>query len=97
MKGGFQQGGLNFAPLPTPPKRHNLPIGLGGGGGRIQSGGKRKGRGRDYHEVDNDNDNNGKGGKQGKSINDGISEHKCILTKTDKSKTRQFSSGGNMC
>jgi hypothetical protein len=41
---------------------------------------ERKGRGRDYHEVDNDDDDNGKGGKQGKSINDSISEHKCILT-----------------
>ncbi len=41
---------------------------------------ERKGRGCDYHEVDNDDDNDGKGGKQGKSINDIISEHKCILT-----------------
>ncbi len=30
--------------------------------------------------MDGDNNNNGKGGKQGKSINDSISEHKCTLT-----------------
>jgi hypothetical protein len=30
--------------------------------------------------VDDDDDDDGKGGKQGKSINDSISEHKCILT-----------------
>ena len=30
--------------------------------------------------MDDDNNDNGKGGKQGKSINDSISEHKCILT-----------------
>jgi hypothetical protein len=44
---------------------------------------ERKGRGCDYHEVDNEDDDDnydGKGGKQGKSINDSISEHKCIVT-----------------
>ncbi len=41
---------------------------------------ERKGWGQDYHEVDDDDDDNGKGGKQGKSINDSISEHKCIVT-----------------
>jgi hypothetical protein len=41
---------------------------------------ERKGRGQDYHEVDDDDNNDGKGGKQGKSINDSISEHKCIVT-----------------
>jgi hypothetical protein len=65
-KGGFHQGGLNFAPLQPPPKRHNLLLGLGGGGGRIQSGAERKGRGQNYHKVDDDNNDNGKGGKQGK-------------------------------
>ena len=45
-KGGFRRGGLNFAPLPTPPKKTHLPLGLGGGGGRIRSGAERKGRGR---------------------------------------------------
>ena len=30
--------------------------------------------------MDDDDDNDGTGGKQGKSINDNISEHKCILT-----------------
>jgi hypothetical protein len=67
-------------PYQPPQKRHNLPLELGGGGGRIQSGMERKARGQDYHEVDNDDDDNGKGWKQGKSINDSISEHKCILT-----------------
>ncbi len=57
-----------------------MPLGLGGGGGSNQSGVERKGWGQDYHEVDNDNYDNGKGGKQGKSINDSISEHKCIVT-----------------
>jgi hypothetical protein len=32
------------------------------------------------YEVDNDNDDDGKGGSQGKSINDSISERKCIVT-----------------
>jgi hypothetical protein len=41
---------------------------------------ERKGRGINYHEVDNDDNNDGKGGEQGKSINDSISEHKCIIT-----------------
>ncbi len=41
---------------------------------------KEKGWGCNYHEVHDDDDNNGKGGKQGKSINDIISEHKCIVT-----------------
>jgi hypothetical protein len=31
-KGGFQQGGLNFAPLPTPPKKTQSAIGIGGRG-----------------------------------------------------------------
>ena len=30
--------------------------------------------------MDDDDDDDGKGGKQGKSINDSMSEHKCILT-----------------
>ncbi len=70
-KDGVQQGALNnFVPLPTLPKRHNLPLGLGGGGGRIQSGAERKGGRCNYHEVDNDNDDNdgdgdGRGGEQG--------------------------------
>ncbi len=34
-KGGFRRGGLNFAPLTTPPKKKHLPLGLGGGGGSI--------------------------------------------------------------
>ncbi len=38
-----------------------------------------KGRGRDYHEVSDDDNDDGKGRKQGKRINDIISEHKCIL------------------
>ncbi len=52
-----------------PPKRHNLPVGLGGGDGRIPSGAERKSWGCNYHEVDDDDDDdddNGKGGKQGK-------------------------------
>jgi hypothetical protein len=76
----FDSGVSILRPYQQPPKRHNLPLGLGGGGGRIQSGAERKGQGCNYHEVDDDNDNNGKGRKQGKSINDSISEHKCILT-----------------
>jgi hypothetical protein len=43
-------------------------------------GQKGRGWGQDYHEVDNDGNYNGKGGKQGESINDSISEHKCIVT-----------------
>jgi hypothetical protein len=66
-KGGFRQGGLNFAPLPTPPKRYNLPLRLGGWGGKIPSGAERKGRGCNYHDVDDDEDDDGKGGKQGKN------------------------------
>ncbi len=31
--------------------------------------------------MDDDDDDNGEGGKHGKSINDSISEHKCILTR----------------
>ncbi len=46
-KGGFQQGGLNFALLPPPQKKTHLPLGMGGGGGRIQSGMERKGRRQD--------------------------------------------------
>ncbi len=41
---------------------------------------ERKGQGQDYHELDDDDKDNGKGEKQGKSINDSISEHRCILT-----------------
>ncbi len=79
----FNEGVSILRPYPPPKKRHNLPLGLGGGGGRIQSGAERKGWGCDYHEVDDDDDNDdddGKGGKQGKSINDSISEYKCIVT-----------------
>jgi hypothetical protein len=43
-------------PYHSLPKRHTLPLELGGGGGRILSGAERKGRGCNYHEVDNDND-----------------------------------------
>jgi hypothetical protein len=72
------------APTTPPPKRHNLPLGLGGGDGRIQSGAERKGWGCDYHEVDDDDDDDDDDGKGGeakeKSINDSISEHKCRLT-----------------
>jgi hypothetical protein len=32
MKGGFQQGGFNFAPLPTPPKKTQSAVGIGGRG-----------------------------------------------------------------
>jgi hypothetical protein len=74
------RGSQFCAPTTPPQKRHNLPLGLGGGGGWIQSGAERKGWGSNYHEVDDDNDDNGKGGKQGKSINDSILEHKCIVT-----------------
>ncbi len=75
---GILQGVLNVMPLPTPSKRHNLLLRLGGGGGRIQSGAEKKGRGCNYHEVGNDNDDNdddggGKGGSKGRSINDSIS------------------------
>ncbi len=76
----FDEGVSILHPYQHPPKRHNLPLGLGGEGGRIQSVAERKGRGCNYHEVDDDNDDDGKGGKQGKSINDSISEHKCIVT-----------------
>ena len=76
----FDEGVSISRPYHTPPKRHNLPLGLGGGGGRIQSGAERKGRGRDYHEVDDDYNNDGKGGKQGKSIYDSMSEPKCIVS-----------------
>jgi hypothetical protein len=31
-KGGFRQGGLNFAPLPTPPKKTQSAVGIGGRG-----------------------------------------------------------------
>ncbi len=50
-------------PLPTPPKKTQSAVGLGGGGGRIQSVAERKGWGCDYHEVDDDNDEDGKGGE----------------------------------
>ena len=69
-----------FCPYHPPPQRHNLLLGLGGGGDRIRSGAEGKGPKCNYHKVDDDNDNNWKGEKQGKSINDSISEHKCILT-----------------
>ncbi len=64
----FDEGVSISRPYQHPPKRHNLPLGLGGGDGRIPSGADRKGRGWDYHEVDDDDDDDGKGGKQGKSI-----------------------------
>ncbi len=41
---------------------------------------ERKGQGQDYHEVEDDSNHDDKGGKQGKSVNDSISEHKCMLT-----------------
>jgi hypothetical protein len=41
---------------------------------------ERKGQRQVYHEVDNIDNDDGKGGEQGKSINDSISEYKCILT-----------------
>jgi hypothetical protein len=56
-------------PYHPPPKRHNLPLGLGGGVGRIQYGAERKGRGCDNHKVDDDDDgddDDDKGRKQGK-------------------------------
>ncbi len=77
MKDGVLLGGLNVVPLSTPPKRYNLPLGLGGGVGRIQSGAERKGWGCNYHEVNDDNDDNnddgGSKGSKGRSINDSIS------------------------
>ncbi len=76
----FDEGVSISRPYQQPPKKTHLPLGLGGGGGRIRSGAERKGQGRDLNKVDDDDDNNGKGGKQWKSINDSISEHKCILT-----------------
>jgi hypothetical protein len=75
-KGGFQQGGLNVVPLPTPSKRHNLPLGLGGGGGRIRFGADRKGWGCDYHEVNKKimtTMTMARGESKGTSINDSIS------------------------
>jgi hypothetical protein len=58
-------------PYQPPPKRHNLPLVLGGEGGRIQSGAERKGQGCNYHEVDDEDDDdydNGKGGSKGKVL-----------------------------
>ncbi len=57
-----------LCPYQPPPKRHNLPLGLGKGGFRIQSGAEREGRGCNYHDVDDDDDDDnddGKGRKQG--------------------------------
>jgi hypothetical protein len=61
----FDKGVSILHPYQHPPKRHNLPLGLGGGGGRIRSVVERKGRGCNYHEVDDDGDDSGKGVKQG--------------------------------
>jgi hypothetical protein len=76
----FDEGVSISRPYQHPPRRHNLPLGLGGGGGRIRSAVEKQGRGCNYHEVDDDDDDDGKGGSKGKSINDSISEHKCIVT-----------------
>jgi hypothetical protein len=75
MKGGFRGGGLDFAPLPTPHKR----FGEGVAGFDLS----QKGRPGDaiIMRWTMTTTMMARGGSKGKSINDSISEHKCIVTR----------------